>query len=167
MFALQMQPQNRDDRPTRRRKWTTSTTRRFSPFLAGTLLLTASCGESPSPEEKASAEVGLNIYAGEGRDRLCLRAEQDREAAFVTYAGEGDTSCTVRGTFDRQANAIVPNGDATCRIPVTVTADAVQLGAASAACAYYCGPKASFAGKRFALTTAGGEAVDLAGDPLC
>ena len=57
--------------------------------------------------------------------------------------------------------------DADCRIEVREQGESLRLGDVAPACAYYCGPGASFAGKAFAENDSASLAVDFAGDPLC
>ena len=143
-------------------------------LLIPALLIVSSCGRSGEEADKAaaqsgqaSAQVGLAVYAGSGRDRLCVRAEQDGPAGFITFAGSGDSNCMVRGTYDRQGAAILPNGDTSCRIPLTIEGSEARLGAGGPSCAYYCGPNASYSGKAFSATRPGTPATDLTGEPLC
>ncbi len=137
-------------------------------------LLLAGCnrGDQPANAEQPSggqppAAAAILTFAGEGRDRLCLN-ERESRAAFVTY-GQGDMNCTAQGALQGSGEtlAIVPDGDGSCRVPVSRTGDTVRLGGASAACAYYCGPTASYAGRTFKATPAPVPVTDLAGEPLC
>ena len=127
------------------------------------VLLLAAC--SPSAPEAPVREGQL--FAGEGRDRLCTKGER---AGFIVY-GEGDTNCSVRGRAQRegeQLQAIIPDGDQDCRIIFTEQrAGTLHFGKAAPTCAYYCGPGADFSGKRFTSNGAASPAVDFAGDPLC
>jgi hypothetical protein len=97
---------------------------------------------------------------------LCLA--QSGGAAFITY-GEGDANCSVKGQIEGAGErlTLVPEGDTTCRIELNRSGDSVRLGAVGAACAYYCGPKASFEGKSFKRKDNAEPVTDLAGDPLC
>ena len=106
------------------------------------------------------------LLAGQGRDRMCLKGER---AGFITYAPSGDTNCAVRGaaSLSRDTLRITPDGDPACTIEAQRDGSGFVLATASPACAYYCGPNASFAGKRFAPQEGASPAVDLAGDPLC
>jgi hypothetical protein len=125
------------------------------------VLLLAAC--SPETPEKAPERA---LYAGDGRDRLCIAGER---VGFITY-GAGDANCSVRGRIDRageQLLTIVPEGDQDCRIAAREQAGTIRLGKAEAACAYYCGPGAGFAGKAFGRRPSASPAVDFAGDPLC
>ena len=130
---------------------------RFLPLI----LLLAAC--SPGTPDKAPERA---LYSGEGRDRLCIAGER---IGFIAY-GQGDTNCSVRGRLDRageQSLVVIPDGDQDCRIPASQQGDVIRLGTVKAACAYYCGPGASFAGKRFNKSASASPAVDFAGDPLC
>ena len=128
--------------------------------LVALILLLSTC--SPAAPEP---ESGRRLYAGEGRDRLCMTGDR---VGFIAY-GEGDTNCSVRGRLERAENrlTLVPDGDADCRIEVQEEGETLRLGGVTAACAYYCGPGASFAGKAFTESASASAAVDFAGDPLC
>ena len=125
------------------------------------LLLLAACSpDAPEPPTERT------LYAGQGRDRLCIAGER---IGFITY-GQGDANCSVRGRVSRageQLLSIIPEGDEDCRIEATQQAGTIRLGRRAAACAYYCGPGADFAGKPFASSPSASPAVDFAGDPLC
>ena len=124
------------------------------------VLLLAAC--SPEVAEPPAESA---LYAGAGRDRLCVKG---KEAGFITY-GAGDSNCSVRGRLDGQGAAavLVPAGDQDCRIPLRLEGDGAAIGSASAACAYYCGPASAFEGKSFTRSADASPAVDFAGDPLC
>ena len=141
--------------------------------LAAAFLLTG-CGRGDQPaaaeqstEAQARAATTLATYAGEGRNRLCLDERAGR-AAFITY-GQGDTNCTVQASVQRAGSAatLIPDGDETCRIELTTAGGTLRLGPASPACAYYCGPSASFANAEFRRTPQPQPVTDVAGDPLC
>jgi hypothetical protein len=101
-----------------------------------------------------------------GRDRLCLR---DDRAGLIVYAAEGNSNCTVRGAIANEGRSfrIQPDGEGSCTIDVQRDGSALILGEQTPSCAYYCGPRASFAGKRLEPLNGAEAAVDLAGDPLC
>ena len=124
------------------------------------VLLLAACAPD-SPQQPAERQ----LFAGQGRDRLCQAGDR---AGFVAY-GQGDSNCSVRGRLQREGKngAILPDGDEDCRIPVTLEGETAVLGAAPAACSYYCGPGATFAGKTFTSNASASPAIDFAGDPLC
>ena len=130
---------------------------RFLPFA---LLLAACSPETPESSPERS------LYAGLGLDRLCIAGNR---VGFISY-GEGDTNCSVRGRIERSGEGlltIIPDGDAECRITAEERPGSIRLGKAEAACAYYCGPGSSFAGKAFTESASASPAVDFAGDPLC
>lgn len=139
--------------------------------VAGIVLALAACrAEEPAPgaNQQQRAAYATITYAGEGRDRLCLSREPGGVAAFVTYAASGNANCSIRGTWtDGEGAAIRPNGDERCTIRIDSEGNAVTLLDGGPACAYYCGPNASFAGRSFTEKADAGRAVDLAGDPLC
>lgn len=88
---------------------------------------------------------------------------------FIAY-GENDSNCSVRGRLNRageQLLTIIPDGDEDCRIEVREEGGSLRLGKVAPACAYYCGPGASFEGKSFTESTSASPAVDFAGDPMC
>ena len=129
-------------------------------ILPAFLLLAACSSDAP----QSSAERAL--YAGEGRDRLCLAGGR---AGFIAY-GNGETNCSVRGRMQgtgEQFVTIIPDGDEDCRIEARRSGDMIRLKPLSAACDYYCGPGASFEGRAFTENAAASPAVDFAGDPLC
>jgi hypothetical protein len=107
-------------------------------------------------------------YRAAQRARLCLDPSQQR-FGLIVYAKAGDTNCSMRGTTSRLGSKLtfVPDGDATCRIDAEERGGALTLGEASAACAYYCGPGASYSGVRLRAARGEPAVADLAGDPLC
>ena len=127
--------------------------------LALVLLLAACSPQAPEPPAERL------LYAGEGRDRLCLAGQR---GGFIVY-GDGDANCTARGRVERTGDRLlmIPDGDSDCRIEVSATGDRLTLGARAAACTYYCGPGADYAGKAFTQSASASPAVDFAGDPLC
>jgi hypothetical protein len=119
--------------------------------------------------QAAAPPVVAGIYAGGGRDSLCVATSGAvTRAGFIVY-GPDNANCSASGRLEPSGAAwtLVPTGDAECRIPLDFNDGKVMLGKQSGACAYYCGPGASFDGKGFARTASGPAAVDLAGDPLC
>ena len=130
-------------------------------FLALVLLLLSACSQ-----EASEPIVERTLYAGEGRDRLCIAGDR---AGFIAY-GDGGRNCSVRGRVERSGEhslSIVPDGDPDCRIAVDEQGESLRLGKVAQACAYYCGPRASFAGKTFTKDASASPAIDFAGDPLC
>jgi hypothetical protein len=132
--------------------------RRLFPVL---LLMLAAC--SPHAAKPPAERL---LYAGEGRDRLCLAGER---GGIIVY-GKGDANCTARGRVDRRGEhllTIIAGGDQDCRIDLHEQSGSIRLGNMAAGCAYYCGPGANYAGKAFAKNASASPAVDFAGDPLC
>lgn len=122
------------------------------------ILLLAACSPEPEPER--------SLYAGAGRDRLCIDGDR---AGFIAY-GEGDANCSVRGTLEMSGGGvtITPAGDEDCRITATAAEGSLRLDARSGACGFYCGPGADFSGRLFRkVEGAPSGARDFAGDPLC
>ncbi len=130
---------------------------RWLPLL---LLFLASCSPDGQPEP------GKGLYAGQGRDRMCVDGNR---IGFISY-GAGDTNCSVRGQISRSGERLLsirPTGDQDCRIEADEQGGTIRLGKMTEACAYYCGPGADYSGKAFTASAAGSPAVDFAGDPLC
>ena len=132
------------------------------------VILVAACdqqGENPADVAVETAQPAT-IYSGPGRNQLCLKG---RRAGFVVYASGDDTNCSVRGTFKRGDSQLViaPDGDSECRIQAGEQDSSLALGPVPPACAYYCGPGASFAGATFDMIPASRPVTDFAGDPLC
>jgi hypothetical protein len=120
---------------------------------------------SPPPPAATTADGATLVFAGEGRDRLCLK-EGEQRAGVITYAASGDNNCSVRGAA-AGSGEIRPDGDSSCVIPLRREGDRITLGVAGPACAYYCGPGASLSGKTFARMDRADAVTDLAGEPLC
>ena len=89
-------------------------------------------------------------------------------ARVIAY-GEGDVNCSASGRIEIRGDqlALVPRGEGDCRIPLTIGGNTVRIGELPAACAYYCGPGVTMAGKSYNRADMGAAAVDVAGDPLC
>jgi hypothetical protein len=134
------------------------------------LLMTGSCRQEAAviePEAQQESAAAVTVYAGNGRDRLCL-AEQGGTASFITFAASGDTNCTVRGSWPASGpQAIKPNEDRSCTILFNKDGQSVRLLSGGPGCAYYCGPGASFEAKTFVRMDKPDRVADLAGDPLC
>ena len=124
------------------------------------LLLLASCSQeaSDTPPERA-------LYAGNGRDRLCMAGDR---IGFIAF-GEGDSNCSVRGRVERTDGRMIirPDGDEDCRIDASQDGDRLLLGDRTAACAYYCGPGVNYSAREFTRQPSATPAIDFAGDPLC
>ena len=136
-------------------------------FLPLLFVLTSCGGGEEQANQAGAAPVdGVTIKAqwGAGRDRLCL---QNNRAGLISFAAAGDANCMVRGNTVAIEGGfqLKPDGDNACTIDIRMDQGAVVLGQASPACAYYCGPNASYAGKRLEPTSQ--PATDVAGDPLC
>ena len=135
------------------------------------MLLLAACSPESSPP---GLKPGL--FAGEGRDALCIAGEAgNQRAGFITF-GSGDANCSARGKLVAEGNgfALVPKGEGDCRIPVTQTEAGMTIGRPPGSCSYYCGPGVTLEGKSFRRVSPGDAAaaannpmVDFGGDPLC
>ena len=139
------------------------------PTLPLALLLAACSGQSE--QKPAQRQAGTGTFAGEGRDRYCIkRSGDDWRVGIVTY-GPGNMNCTLKGKVVEALNhdsLVEATGDKACRFQVTAEGDSLRLPQKlPAACDYYCGPGASLSGKTFKLDPSASPTVDFAGDPLC
>lgn len=127
-------------------------------------MLLAACSQQPS-----EPLLTTGTFAGDGRDRLCLAGEPGQYRSGLIAYGPGNVNCSAAGRLEGSGTGwvLVPKGEGECRIPLVIEENAVRVGQASAACAYYCGPGAAMTGKTYNRTDMGAKAVDLAGDPLC
>lgn len=122
-------------------------------------------GQATAAATNTPAPVDIGAFAGEGRDRLCLKSGT-AEGGVITYAAQGDTNCSLRfGTANPER--LEAANDPSCTIPLSRNGDRLTLGQPSAGCAYYCGPGASLEGKSFVRMDKAEPVTDLAGDPLC
>ena len=137
-------------------------------LLAFALTVTACAQEEPPPPQPAAA-LAPGTFVGGERDALCIGGSGQAQRAGVVVYGADNANCAVTGRIEQAGAgwALIPAGDAACRIPLTIQGDRVALGTAPAACAYYCGPGVSLAGKAFDRAATSGPVTDLAGDPLC
>lgn len=139
-------------------------------ILCSAFFLTA-CSQDPAP-----SGLSAGLFAGEGRNALCIAGDPgDQRAGFITY-GSGDANCSARGRLVAEGAgfALLPQGEGDCRIPVTQDEAGVRIGQLPAACSYYCGPDADADGKSFRRVSPSDSAaassnpmVDLGGAPLC
>lgn len=152
------------------------------PFLFVAACGTGGEGESEAPDAREAAVQTAELtglYEGEGegerRDRMCVIDRGTGIARFgiVTWAA-GDANCSGAGEAVREGEALrlTMAGDEECMIEARIENGNVTLPAAiPEGCAYYCGPGATLAGKRFEKTGGTAEdamrATDLVGDPLC
>jgi len=120
-------------------------------------------------QEAAQPSLVTGTFAGEGRDRLCIVGKPDAYRAGLIAYGQGDANCSAAGRLE-QAGAgwvLIPKGEGRCRIPMEIKGSSVRTGQPPAACAYYCGPGTSLAGKSYNRSDMGAKAVDFAGASLC
>jgi hypothetical protein len=142
------------------------------PWFAILALSLSGCGQGAEdvafPQPKAGA---IGSYAGEGRDRLCLK-DGEPEGGLITFAATGDSNCSLRFAT-RYAEGSTASGtlatanDPSCTIPFSREEGRLTLGTPAPGCAYYCGPGAALEGKSFVRMDKNEPVTDLAGDPLC
>jgi len=127
-------------------------------------LLLASCSE-----QSAAPSLQPGTYTGQGRDRLCIAGEAGALRAGLIAYGQGDVNCSASGSLQQAGEkwVLLPKGEGDCRIPLNIADGSVTVGHPPAACAYYCGPGATMAGKVYQRSESSSKAVDLAGDQLC
>ena len=132
-------------------------------FLFAVLCL-AGCSQ-----EAAAPELAIGTYVGEGRSQLCIAGKGAEQRAGVISYGAGDANCSASGRLTRVGAdwMLIPRGEGDCRIPFSARGNQVRIGVVPGSCAYYCGPGAALANRRFALQPNAGEAADAFGDPLC
>jgi hypothetical protein len=133
------------------------------------ILAAALCLPACAKQEDAAMALPTGTYAGGGRDALCIAGPAEAQrAGFVVYGG-GDANCSASGRIEQAGGQwiLAPAGDLDCRIALRVEGGSVSLGPATAACAYYCGPGASWDSKAFGPAAPGKPVTDLGGDALC
>jgi hypothetical protein len=140
--------------------------RRIIALLGLSVLIACQQGETDAQQDAAKPSQAGTTYSGQGRNQLCLKGGR---AGFIVYASKGDTNCSVRGTFARTGAKLVisPDGDSECRIEAREEGSSLALGPMAPACAYYCGPEASYESATFGMVPESRPVTDLAGDPLC
>ena len=133
-------------------------------IIPGFMLL-AACSQSQEP----ATPIPTGTFAAEGRDRLCIAGEAGNYRAGLVIFGSGNVNCSASGriAIEKGQIALVPRGEGSCRISLSLEGDTVRIAEVPAACSYYCGPRASMAGKSFSQVGASEAVADLAGDPLC
>jgi hypothetical protein len=127
-------------------------------------LLLAACSQ-----QAKNPSIPTGTYAGQGRDRLCIAGEAGGYRAGLIAYGQGNVNCSAAGKLEPTGAGwvLIPKGEGPCRIPIEMQGSGVRIGQPPAACAYYCGPGATMAGRTYNRSDMGAKAVDLAGDPLC
>ena len=134
-------------------------------FACLAALLLAGCSDVADPGD---ALVG--IYRGQERDALCIAREGEGLKAGLIAYGDGDMNCSLSGPAQVRGNALViaPRGDSECLVEISIANGVATAGQRTAACAYYCGPSANFAGRNLSKSPdASTKMTDFAGDPLC
>ncbi|MEO6248291.1 MAG: hypothetical protein ABIO85_06875 [Sphingomicrobium sp.] len=109
-------------------------------------------------------------FAGAGKDRLCIAGEgAGLRAGLIVYGADGAANCSLAGKLTHGGTGwtLTPHGEGACAVSLIIAGDRVAVTQVPAACAYYCGPRASLAGKSFTGSATASAAVDLAGDRLC
>ena len=106
--------------------------------------------------------------------QLCIADKGDSTQFAINLWGPNMTACSGAGLAKAEGGrlTLTMTGDAACALTAEVKDGKLVLPAAvPEGCAYYCSPKASFAGASFTLKEAGAagaaKARDVAGDPLC
>ena len=135
------------------------------PLLLFAALLSGAC----SREQAAAPEVPKGVFAGAGRNAVCISVEGSALRAGVIAYGEGELNCSASGRLEvaNGAPALVPSGESECRFPLAFAGETVTIAAMPAGCAYYCAPGATLAGRSFKRSPDAKRATDFAGDPLC
>lgn len=133
------------------------------------IILLALTATACAKEEQTGPALATGVLAGMGRNALCIAGTAGQQRAGFIVFGQGDQNCSARGRLEANGAkwALVPDGEGECRIPLEVTGDQVELGAANPSCGYYCGDGVSFSGASFTRSGDAKAATDLAGDPLC
>ena len=134
-------------------------------FACLAVLLLTACSEGADPGD---ALVG--VYRGQGRDALCIaRKGEALGAGLITYGG-GDTNCSFSGRAQVREGVLVvtPRGDSDCAVEIRIADEVASVGPRAQPCAYYCGPRADYAGRVLRKAPdAASKVTDFAGDPLC
>lgn len=137
----------------------------LAPLAALTL---AACAGEGTQEDAASFALEAGQWEEGERSGLCVQA--DGRAAFVLYA-EGGTNCMAEGRIGETEEGelgFVPRGDEECRIPIEREGDTLRFGNGGAACAYYCGGEAEYAGRSLTLQDGSDrELLDAGGEAIC
>ena len=126
-------------------------------------LLTACSGGRDEP-------IATGIFAGQGRDRLCVQKAGDVvSAGLITYAATGDTNCTIAGQLQPVGDAFVltSRADETCRLSLTLNGPSLRIAKVIGNCDYYCGPRANLAGRSFTRAPSAPAPTDFGGTKLC
>jgi len=132
---------------------------------------------APSRPSDAPGLAGLYQGGNPGQpSQLCIADKGDSTQFAINLWGPNMTACSGAGLARAEGGGgrltLTMTGDSAC----TLTAEAkdgklVLPATVPEGCAYYCSPKASFAGASFTLKEAGAagaaKAKDVAGDPLC
>jgi hypothetical protein len=135
---------------------------------------TAAAPQTARPSD-APGLAGL-YQGGDPRhpNQLCIADKGDSAQFGLTVWAPGLAACSGLGLARAEGGGLTltMTGDSACTMRAEVRNGTLTLPAAvPEGCAYYCGPRASFAGATFALTEAGAagaaKAKDPAGDPLC
>ena len=134
------------------------------------LLIAAVATSACSDQEAAAPPLTAGIYAGSGRDRLCLSRDNGGARIAIIAYGEGDDNCTIqaKASVAEQGVLVEAVGDPACKFFIASAGTTLTLPERlPASCDYYCGPSASLANKKFTRAAGAAPVADLAGDPLC
>ena len=134
-------------------------------FACLAVLLLAACSEGVG-----SGDSLVGNYRGQERDALCIAREGEGLKAGLIAYGDGDTNCSLSGHAQIRGDALViaPRGDSECSVEISIANGVATVGQRTAACAYYCGPGANFAGRKLRKAPDTSPKVsDFAGEPLC
>ena len=139
------------------------------PFLPIFFLLLACSEQSSQPPDQPEA-VATGVFAGKGRDRLCIANEASGSHVGIVTYGDGDNSCTLKGNVTQAEHGMLVEamGDPACKLLVESNGETlISRVPDPKACEYYCGPGATMADRSFRRDSSASPAVDFAGDPLC
>ena len=133
------------------------------------LLLLSACSKSTQQPDQPEA-VATGLFAGKGRDRLCIaNGTSGSHVGIVTY-GDGDNNCTLKGKVTQAEHGMLVEavGDPACKLLVESDGETLIVRMPDPkACDYYCAPGATMDDRSFKSDPSASPAVDFAGDPLC
>ena len=132
---------------------------------------------APAPARPSDAPGLAGLYQGGNPaqpNQLCIADKGDSTQFALNVWGPNMTACSGAGLAKAEGGRVTltMTGDSACAVIAEVKDGKLVLpSSVPQGCAYYCSPKASFAGAAFTLKEAGAagaaKAKDVAGDPLC